>query len=72
MNMAEYGSWRSQLLGNVNFEPIIRGFKSDIFTETKCKIGFIYVCMIQLQKKKSGVKKWVAKSAIKGGGASNA
>ena len=33
-------------------------------TETKCKIRFI--CKIQLQKKKSGIKKWVAKSAIKG------
>ena len=35
-------------------------------TETKCKISFIY--RIQLQKKKSGVKKWVAKSAFKWGG----
>ena len=31
MNMAEYGSRRSQQPANVNFEPIIRGLKSDIF-----------------------------------------
>ena len=42
MNMAEYGSWRSQQPENVHFEPIIGELKSDIFTEAKCKIGFIY------------------------------
>ena len=31
MNMAEYGSRRSQQSENVNSEPIIRGLKSDIF-----------------------------------------
>ena len=31
MNMAEYGSWQSQQPANVNFEPIIRRLKSDIF-----------------------------------------
>ena len=31
MNMAKYGSRRSQQPENVNFEPIIRGLKSDIF-----------------------------------------
>ena len=31
MNMAEYGSQWSQQPENVNFEPIIRGLKSDIF-----------------------------------------
>ena len=31
MNMAEYGSRQSQLPANVNFEPIIRGLKSDTF-----------------------------------------
>ena len=31
MNMAEYGSRRSKQHKNVNFEPIIRGLKSDIF-----------------------------------------
>ena len=39
---------------NVNFEPIIRGLKSDI-------------CRIQLQKKKSGVKKCLEICAVKGG-----
>ena len=31
MNMIEYGSQRSEQPENVNFEPIIRGLKSDIF-----------------------------------------
>ena len=31
MNMAKYGSRRSQQPENVNFEPILRGLKSDIF-----------------------------------------
>ena len=31
MNMAEYGSRQLQQPVNVNFEPIIRGLKSDIF-----------------------------------------
>ena len=31
MNMAEYGSQQSNQPENVNFEAIIRGFKSDIF-----------------------------------------
>ena len=31
MNMAKYGSRRSQQPENVNFEPIIRGLKSDTF-----------------------------------------
>ena len=31
INMAKYGSRRSQLPENVNFEPIIRGLKSDLF-----------------------------------------
>ena len=30
MNMAEYGSRRSEQPQNVNFEPIIRGLKNDI------------------------------------------
>ena len=38
---------------NVNFEPIIRGHTSDIF---EVKNPF-HICRIQLQKKKSGVKK---------------
>ena len=52
MNMAKYGSLRPQPLGNVNFEPIIRGLKNDIFD---CK------------RKKWG-KKWMEIGAIKGGG----
>ena len=31
MNVAEYGSRRSQQPANVNFEPIIRGLKNDNF-----------------------------------------
>ena len=31
MDMADYGSRRSQQPENVNFEPNIRGLKSDIF-----------------------------------------
>ena len=31
MNMAEYGSQRPEQPANVNFEPIIRGPKSDTF-----------------------------------------
>ena len=31
MNMAEYGSRRPQQPAKVNFEPIIRGLKSEIF-----------------------------------------
>ena len=31
MNMAKYGSRRSQQPENVNFEPIIKGLKSDVF-----------------------------------------
>ena len=31
MNMAEYGSQRSDQPENINFEQIIRGLKSDIF-----------------------------------------
>ena len=37
---------------NVNFEPIIRGLKSDIFEVSNP----FHICRIQLQKKKSGVK----------------
>ena len=36
LNRAKYGSQRSEEPVNVNFEPIIRGLKGDIFfTETK-------------------------------------
>ena len=31
MNIAEYGSQRSEQPQNVNFEPIIRGLENDIF-----------------------------------------
>ena len=43
MNMAKYGSRRSQQAANANFEPIIRGLKVIFFTETTCKIHVIYV-----------------------------
>ena len=49
---------------NVNFEPIIRGLKSDIFEVQNP----FHICRIQLQKKKSGVKKCLEICAIKGGG----
>ena len=49
---------------NVNFEPIIRGLKSDIFEVSNP----FHICRIQLQKKKSGVKKCLEICAIKGGG----
>ena len=48
---------------NVNFEPIIRGLNSDIF-----EVYYpFHICRIQLQKKKSGVKKCLEICAIKGG-----
>ena len=37
---------------NVNFEPIIRGLKSDIFEV----LNPFHICRNRLQKKKSGVK----------------
>ena len=49
---------------NVNFEPIIRGLKSDIF---EVKNPF-HICRIQMQKKKSGVKKCLEILPLKGGG----
>ena len=49
---------------NVNFEPIIRGLKSDIFEVQNP----FHICRIQSQKKKSGVKKCLEICAIKGGG----
>merc|ERR1712012_1406203 len=55
---------RPEPLMNVNYEPIIRGLKSDIF-EVK---NLFHICRIQLQKKKSGVKKCLEICAIKGGG----
>ena len=48
---------------NVNFEPIIRGLKSDIFEVQNP----FHICRIQSQKKKSGVKKCLEICAIKGG-----
>ena len=62
MNMAEYGSWRPQQPANVNFEPIIRGLKNDIF-DRDCFI----ICKIQLQKKKSGVKNVWKLCPLRGG-----
>ena len=49
---------------NVNFEPIIRGLKSDIFEVQNP----FHICRIQLQKKKSGVKKCLEILSIKGRG----
>ena len=48
---------------NVNFEPIIRGLKSDIFEV----YNPFHICRIQLQKKKSGVKKCLEIMTIQGG-----
>ena len=50
MNMAEYGSQRSEKPQNVNFEPIIKGFKNDIFDWDRVYNPF-HICKIQLQKK---------------------
>ena len=55
MNMAKYGSQRSQQPDDVNFEPIIRGLKSDIFDWGQVLNPF-HICMIQLQKKNWGKK----------------
>ena len=66
MNMAEYVGQRLQQPANVNFEPIIRGLRSDILDWDQVKNPY-HICKIQLQKKKSGVKKWMEISAIKGG-----
>ena len=49
---------------NVNFEPIIRGLKSDIFEV----YNPFHIYRIQLQKKKSGVKKCLEICAVKEGG----
>ena len=51
---------------NVNFEPIIRGLKSDIFDWDQVQNPF-HICKIQLQKKKSGVKKCLKIMTIGGG-----
>ena len=55
MNMAVYGSRRSQQPENVNFSPIIRGLRIDIFDRGQVLNPF-YMCRIELQKKKSGIK----------------
>ena len=49
---------------NVNFEPIISGPKSDIFEVQNP----FHICRIQLQKKKSGVKKCLEILPLRGGG----
>ena len=49
---------------NVNFEPIIRGLKSDIFEVENP----FHICRIQLQKKKSGVKNVWKFVPLRGGG----
>ena len=49
---------------NVNFEPIIRGLKSDIFEVSNP----FHICRIQLQKKKSGVEKCLEILPLRGGG----
>ena len=66
MNMAEYGSWRSQQSANVNFDPIIWGLKRDIFVWDQVYNPF-HICKIQLQKKKKWGKKCLEICAIKGG-----
>ena len=63
MNMAEYGSWRSQQSANVNFDPIIRGLKRDIFVWDQVYNPF-HICKIQLQKKKKWGEKWIEIRAI--------
>ena len=66
LNRAEYASRRSQQPKNVNFEPIKRGLKSDIFDWDQVLNPF-HICRIQLQKKKSGVKKSLEILPLRGG-----
>ena len=42
MNIAEYGSRRSQQPKNVNFEPIIRRLKIDLFDRDQ--MYFLWIC----------------------------
>ena len=49
---------------NVNLEPIIRGLKSDFFLV----YNPFHICRIQLQKKKSGVKKCLEILPLRGEG----
>ena len=49
---------------HVNSEPIIRGLKSDLFEVWNP----FHICRIQLQKKKSGVKKCLEILPLRGGG----
>ena len=65
--MAEYGSQRTEQPENVNFEPIIRGLKSDILTWNKCKIHFLYVRFKCKRKKKWDENCW-KKVPLEGGG----
>ena len=53
LNRAEYGSQRSDQPESVNFEPIIRGLKSDIFDLDQVQNPF-HISSIQLQKRKVG------------------
>ena len=55
LNRAEYGSQRLDQPENINFEPIVRGLKSDIFDRDQVQKPF-HICRIQLQKKKVGQK----------------
>ena len=55
LNGAEYGSQPSDQPENVNFAPIIRGLRIDIFDRGQVLNPF-YMCRIELQKKKSGIK----------------
>ena len=52
-NMNEYRSRRSQQPENVNFAPIIRGLRIDIFDRGQVLNPF-YMCRIELKRKKVG------------------
>ena len=54
MNMAEFGSRRSQHSQNINFEPIISRLEIDIFLLRPSVKSVSYICKIQLKKKKVG------------------
>ena len=68
MNMAKYGSRRSQQPKNISamLNQLEENLKVIFFTETKCKIRFIYVGF-NCKRQKWG-KKCLEIMTIKGGG----
>ena len=66
MNMAKYGSRWSQQPENVNFEPIIRGLKSDFWLRPNVKSDSYME--ISIAKENKWDKKWMEICDNKGGG----